>query len=82
MKIKKLLRRATVVWCLYGLGLICIWIHPMLGWLFRQANMTNETMGTGFEAAGIWFFLVIGLALLTFAGFCIHWFSNWFFNEK
>lgn len=92
---KKALHRITVVWCLYGLGRLCIFVNP---WVFRVAKIFKPVFEDNSEYEFLdnipwdsssieqnlvlWFAIFLGAFILFFAYCGVHHFANWFFNTE
>lgn len=91
----KILRRAMVVWCLYGVGKLFIMVNPLLFWIVARAfpyyrdNSQFKTIASVEwnsrsleQILWVWFWavLAIGIAAGIVAG--IHYAAKAIFNES
>lgn len=80
----KILRRAIVVWCLYGLYEIVLLVHPFVRTLaLASYERSPEIYDNKVDAITSYWLLCISAVFIFVAGsYGVHKFSAWLFNEN
>jgi hypothetical protein len=84
---KKLLHRATIAWCIYGLARLCVFVNPLVFKvlkLWKPVFMLDDKWNhkSPEQILIVWMCVLTGVFVFFMIFAAIHAFSSWFFNES
>lgn len=85
--LKKLVRKAITIWCLYGVVKLCVVINPFLFAVAKSLSENNPVgQPWGREPAGdvviVWLFTIAGVALFAGLNFAFNKLTDWIWSGK
>ena len=82
--IKRILHRVVILWCLCGLVKLCIFLNPLVFFVWTMVLPANDppVLGNTEHVAILWLSSIIAFGVFAFACWALHLFSDWFFGTK
>ena len=93
--IMKLLRRAMMVWCVYGIVKLCILVNPLLFWVagkvrpyYYDRSMYSSFKSVTWDSSSpeqivyVWFIALLGAIVAGIVVCGIHYAAKAIFNER